>query len=183
VPNTARTNPYNGAVSVYHPGGTHLVRYLPKDFPEPEQFEVEIAERVRRALTTVRSASACSWGALREGLSAARLEDLRTKDSTEVDAWIAAFDEESAAKDERLEAAQVEIAAAEIKAALGTLRNFGKAERSALEGLGFTVTMGGKHVKAVYRDDERFTFTIPLSASDSRSGKYAASDIVRRLFK
>ena len=255
---TARTNPYAGAVSVYRPGGAHLMRYLPRDFSAPEQMENVIAECVRLTLTTLRPTAPCSWAALRESLSATRLADLRVKGSTEINDWVTAFDEELAAKEARLQAAQAEIAdlreeigqlqasrradtdrvlvpgreppaypgelrdavvqsllagraaltvdgrrraiiddllaanppsgldeeiAAEIKGALATLRTFGKAERAALENLGFTVTTGGKHIKAVYRDDERCTFSIPQTTSDARAGRNTASDIVRKLFR
>ena len=52
-----------------------------------------------------------------------------------------------------------------------------------LEGVGFTITDGGKHYKAVFADDPRFTFTIYKTAGDGRSGKNMTSDILRKLFK
>lgn len=55
--------------------------------------------------------------------------------------------------------------------------------RHELEDLGFEVTDDGKHHKAVFRGDARYTFSISKSSSDHRAGKNLASTIVRKLFK
>lgn len=54
--------------------------------------------------------------------------------------------------------------------------------RSVLERLGFDISEDGKHHKAVFHGDGRYTFSISKSASDHRSGKNMASDINRTLF-
>ena len=54
--------------------------------------------------------------------------------------------------------------------------------RRELEEIGFSITEDGKHYKLVFRDDGRYTFSLPKSGSDHRGGLNAASDIGRLLF-
>ncbi len=54
--------------------------------------------------------------------------------------------------------------------------------RSSLEKIGFSLSEEGKHYKAVFRNDPRYTFAISKSASDHRGGKNMASDINKILF-
>jgi hypothetical protein len=56
-------------------------------------------------------------------------------------------------------------------------------ERKRFEGLGFAVTEAGKHRKAVYRDDDRYSFTLAKTGSDHRGGKNMVSTITKKLFK
>jgi hypothetical protein len=53
--------------------------------------------------------------------------------------------------------------------------------RSELDDLGFTITEEGKHYKAIYQDDSRYTFVISKSGSDYRSGMNLASDITKKI--
>lgn len=46
-----------------------------------------------------------------------------------------------------------------------------------------SVDEAGKHWKAVYQEDDRYTFTISKTSSDHRAGKNLASTILKKLFK
>lgn len=72
------------------------------------------------------------------------------------------------------EAQQIEE---EIKSLFKAYRDMDARCRSALERLGFEVSEDGKHYKAVFQGDGRYTFTIPKTSSDHRAGKNLASDI------
>lgn len=54
--------------------------------------------------------------------------------------------------------------------------------KGALTALGFDLTDDGKHHKAVYHGDGRYTFTISKTSSDFRAGLNTASDINKKLF-
>lgn len=71
---------------------------------------------------------------------------------------------------------------AEVKSALKAYRTMDAKVRSALTGLGFTITEDGKHYKATFRGDPRYMFTLPKTSSDHRAGKNAASEITSTLF-
>lgn len=70
----------------------------------------------------------------------------------------------------------------ELKQLLRGFRTLDPQIRRGLEDMGFSITEDGKHCKLVFRDDERYTFALPKSGSDSRGGLNAASDIGRLLF-
>ena len=53
--------------------------------------------------------------------------------------------------------------------------------RSTLGDLGFSISDIGAHVKLTWFDDDRYTFTLPKSGSDSRGGRNSFADL-RRLF-
>ena len=76
-----------------------------------------------------------------------------------------------------------ESIADEIKAAFATRGDLGAGQRALLEQLGFVITEEGKHYKAVYQGDGRYTFSISKTSSDRRAGKNLASQINRTLFK
>jgi hypothetical protein len=71
----------------------------------------------------------------------------------------------------------------EIKEAFSESGDLGATQRRTLEDLGFTIEGAGKHWKAVYQDDERYTFVISKTSSDHRAGKNLASTIVKTLLK
>jgi hypothetical protein len=54
--------------------------------------------------------------------------------------------------------------------------------RKDLEKIGFNITEDGKHYKAVYHGDGRYTFSLAKTGSDHRGGKNTASDICKALF-
>ena len=62
-------------------------------------------------------------------------------------------------------------------------KKLGSREISELKDLGFAISEEGKHYKAVFRDDPRYTFTIPKTSSDHRAGLNLASTINNTLFK
>ncbi|MFN7916327.1 MAG: hypothetical protein U0Q55_13385 [Vicinamibacterales bacterium] len=256
--NAGYMNAYGGAVSIYWPSGTAAqVRYLPTQFGSPEAMQREIAERVRSALTHIRPASKCTFAFLQELVSRARVERLKADGSKSVEDFVAAFDSEIKAKDERLEALERELSRmraerrrhetsgeaegavlargqerefypgefsdaviytlahgrsgllpagrrahliddilkankstvmeaeleSEIKDAFSDSGDLGSGQRRVLEDLGFTIEGAGKHWKAVYQGDERYTFVISKTSSDHRAGKNLASTIVKTLLK
>ena len=101
--NTGRANAYGGAVSIYWPqGAAAQVRYLPALLPDSAEMQRVVAVRVRQALTQIRPASPCTFQYLQELSSRAQVARLRAEGSTAVQDYVAAFDGEIAAKDERL---------------------------------------------------------------------------------
>lgn len=70
-----------------------------------------------------------------------------------------------------------------LKASLSTMTDFGSDERSTLRDLGFTVNEEGKHVQAIFQGDDRYTITIPKTASDHRAGQNTVSEIRKKLFR
>lgn len=69
-----------------------------------------------------------------------------------------------------------------LKRTLNDYKKMSSVVRSELEGLGFAITNDGKHHKLVYKDDDRYTFTLSTSGSDVRGSKNAISDISKLLF-
>jgi len=69
----------------------------------------------------------------------------------------------------------------EIKSIFRTYVSMDSKARSALEKLGFDLSEDGKHWKAVFQGDGRYTFSIAKTSSDHRAGKNMASDINKRL--
>lgn len=70
----------------------------------------------------------------------------------------------------------------EIKSIFKTYVDMDAKTRSALERLGFDISDDGKHYKAIFRGDGRYTFSISKTSSDYRAGKNLASDINNKLF-
>ena len=70
----------------------------------------------------------------------------------------------------------------EIKGLLKTYREMDSRTRAALGRLGFDISDEGKHHKAVFHGDGRYTFIFPKTSSDHRAGRNMASDIVKTLF-
>lgn len=71
---------------------------------------------------------------------------------------------------------------ATIKEALRGYKEMTPKIRSTLTKLGFKISDDGKHLKLIYQDDDRYTFTLPKTGSDGRGGLNAASDISRLFF-
>jgi hypothetical protein len=70
-----------------------------------------------------------------------------------------------------------------VKTALAGGGDIAHGRRAALEELGFVIEEGGKHIKAKFRDDDRYSFTISKTSSDHRAGKNLSSAILQKLFK
>jgi chromosome segregation ATPase len=70
----------------------------------------------------------------------------------------------------------------EVKALLRGYRDMDARLRNSLVRLGFEISEEGKHFKAVFQGDGRYTFSIPKSSSDTRAGLNLASDINKQLF-
>lgn len=69
-----------------------------------------------------------------------------------------------------------------LKEILQEKRGIDPQTKKNIEDLGFAITDGGKHYKLVFQGDARYTFSLPKSSSDHRSGKNAAADIGGLLF-
>lgn len=76
----------------------------------------------------------------------------------------------------------IESKCAEIKAQLKGYRTMTSETRRFLEELGFEITGDGKHYKAVFMGDNRYTVSIPKTSSDHRAGMNLASEIINLLF-
>jgi len=70
----------------------------------------------------------------------------------------------------------------QVHTLLNTYKSLDAKTRSGLEQLGFTILEDGKHYKAVFKSDNRYTFSFSRTASDHRAGKNLASDIIKKLF-
>jgi hypothetical protein len=69
-----------------------------------------------------------------------------------------------------------------LKTLLRDYRNMDAKCRNSLEEMGFEISEDGKHIKIVFQNDDRYTFTMPKSGSDYRGGLNLYSDIARLLF-
>jgi hypothetical protein len=70
----------------------------------------------------------------------------------------------------------------EIKTLFKTYQGMDTKTRNALARMGFDLTEEGKHYKAVFQGDGRYTFSLSKSSSDHRAGKNLASDMNNTLF-
>jgi hypothetical protein len=70
----------------------------------------------------------------------------------------------------------------EIKSLLKSYQEMDSKTRNALARLGFDLSEDGKHYKAVFQGDGRYTFSFSKTSSDHRAGKNLASDINNTLF-
>jgi hypothetical protein len=70
----------------------------------------------------------------------------------------------------------------EIKRIFNSYVSMDSKTRSALARLGFDLSEDGKHWKAVFQGDGRYTFSISKTSSDHRAGKNMASDLNKKLF-
>jgi|GEM_PF-2380768 len=71
----------------------------------------------------------------------------------------------------------------EIKNILSRENRLGEQDLARLRHLGFSISEDGKHYKAVFRDDERYTFSIAKTPSDHRTMKNQASVFLGKLFR
>lgn len=77
---------------------------------------------------------------------------------------------------------QAEKMREELKALLRDYRSMDGRTQTALTRLGFDLSDDGKHWKAVFLGDARYTFTFPKTGSDFRGGLNMVSDISNKLF-
>ena len=104
-------NVYGGTVGVYWPdGGGRRSFFVRTGFESPDDVHHAILEEIRTALTNRRSFDRCTWASVQEASSRRAIEDLRASGSQEVQKYVETFDKELAAKAQRLEDAEREIA-------------------------------------------------------------------------
>lgn len=252
-------NVYGGAVGVYWPNSEARRAYFHDDsLGNSRALELKIAKDIRVALSNRRQRTNCTWAYLKETVAKQRFDSLKAAGSTELQAYMDAFDAEITAKQTRVVDAEDEIARltaevrrlsgleqsseggliqqgeeqdlyeqeirdividvvadasrtaregsrrqhvlldilkanppsdtrqrleGEVKSLLRTYRDMDGKIRGALTKMGFEISEDGKHYKAVFQGDGRYTFSIPKTSSDHRAGKNMASDINNVLFK
>ena len=69
-----------------------------------------------------------------------------------------------------------------IKACLHGYSKMTAAIRKELEDIGFSLSDDGKHVKAVFGEDQRYMGTLSKTGSDHRAGDNIAHDLIRLIF-
>lgn len=103
-------NVYGGTVGMYLPeGGGRRSYFLGRDLRSADDVAKAVTRDVWTALANRRGMDSCSWASLQEAVSRQRIEELRKSGSRELQDYISTFDQESAAKDERLADADQEI--------------------------------------------------------------------------
>lgn len=106
----AGENVYGGTIGIYWPdGGGRRAFFLGRHFERPEDIQRGIVEEITAALVNRRALDRCTWPYLLEGVSRQALSELKASGSQELDKYIATFDRDLAAKDERLVTAEREI--------------------------------------------------------------------------
>ena len=73
--------------------------------------------------------------------------------------------------------------AEKIKACFASSGDLTTAARRTLEEFDFEITDDGRHYKALWQGDGRYSFTISRTSSDHRAGRNLSSQIARTLFK
>lgn len=128
---TNSRNVFGGTVGVYWPDSDARKSYFAEhDMPNRRAIQIEIAKDIRLALANRRLRSTCTWGHLRETISRKRYELLKSEGSTELQAYIDAFDAEQAAKDVKLIEAEQEISRLNAE-----IRRLSAAEETSSAGL------------------------------------------------
>ncbi|MFL6629219.1 MAG: hypothetical protein ACJ8G1_22445 [Vitreoscilla sp.] len=103
-------NVYGNTIGVYWPKSSARKSYYPDQFDgDSRAMQRAISEDLRVALANRRLSSGCTWPHLQEQLSRQRIDQLRNAGSASVDDFVAAFDAEVKAKDQRLLEADTEI--------------------------------------------------------------------------
>lgn len=104
------TNVYGGTVGIYWPEGGEPRRfYLGTLYRTAAELGDAIQEELHRTLRQRRPLPRCTWAYLREQVSQNTIAALKLAGSVSVDDYIRSFDEELAAKDQRLLEAEEEI--------------------------------------------------------------------------
>ncbi len=107
---TKSTNVYGGTVGIYWPEGGEPRRfYLGTLYQTAAELGDAIQEDLHRTLRQRRPLPRCTWAHLREQVSQNTIAALKSAGSVSVDDYIRSFDEELAAKDQRLLEAEEEI--------------------------------------------------------------------------
>jgi|LauGreDrversion4_2_1035121.scaffolds.fasta_scaffold53796_2 hypothetical protein len=103
-------NAYGGAIGIYWPDGIDRSLYLPLGrLADPKNLQQAVAKKIRFALLSQRFKDQTSWGSLLESKAKERIQRLKDEGSSNVDDYIAAFDEELQAKDDKISALEQEI--------------------------------------------------------------------------
>jgi hypothetical protein len=103
-------NVYGGTIGIYWPdGGGKRSFFISPEINSSQILEQAIVEEVRSALMNRRPQPRITWSAIQESISRQAFNALKAKGSTEVEAYIAEFDKEMAAKNERSSDAEREI--------------------------------------------------------------------------
>ncbi len=69
-----------------------------------------------------------------------------------------------------------------VRKMLKDYRNMDSKTEKTLKEIGFSMTESGKHYKIVFKNDGRYTHSMPKSGSDTHGGMNLASEIIGRIF-
>lgn len=99
---TGEVNAYGGAVGIYWPAGQRRRDIiLPRNFANAEEMADAVVDSVAAAVLNKRAPDGCSWARIEEVVANQRVNNLRAAGSTELSAYIEAFDAELAASNEQ----------------------------------------------------------------------------------
>jgi hypothetical protein len=103
-------NAYGGAIGIYWPDGIDRTLYLPLGrLADSKLLQQTVAKKIRFSLLSQRFKDKTSWGSLLEVKARERIQRLRDEGSSNVTDYIAAFDAELQAKDEKINDLEQEV--------------------------------------------------------------------------
>jgi hypothetical protein len=106
-----RQNVYGGTIGIYWPdGGGRRAFFFGPAFSSADDLVTGVVSEITSALANRRPMARLTWAAVQESTSRRAIVELKQAGSTEIDKYVVEFDKEMAAKDERLNHAEVEIA-------------------------------------------------------------------------
>jgi hypothetical protein len=112
----SRMNAYDGAISIYWSNSSaRQTRFFLDQFQTDHDLASEVADCVRRAMANIRPSTECTWGYIQEQISKNRIQELRNTGSTALNEYMEAFDDELAAKQERIDNAEKEISRLKVE--------------------------------------------------------------------
>lgn len=103
-------NTYGGAIGIYWPEGTGRRAFFSDRLDSVGELRWAVVEEVRAALLNRRPLAQCTWEVVESAVRRREFELLKASGSSELDTYIETFDADLRARDQRLEAAEIEIA-------------------------------------------------------------------------
>ncbi|MGE4293066.1 MAG: hypothetical protein AB7E32_12755 [Desulfovibrio sp.] len=98
-----------GNIGIYWPGTASVWEINPQNFATQRSIENEIYNMLTASLLAKSTKRECSWSHLQEAKTKHIIDELRTKESTEVEKYIAAFDSEKEVKDKEIKRLEEEL--------------------------------------------------------------------------
>ncbi len=103
-------NTYGGAVGIYWPEGTGRRAFFSNGGVSVADLRWTVTDEVRAALLNRRPLAQCTWEVVESAVRRREFELLKASGSSELDNYIGTFDADLKAREQRLEAAEAEIA-------------------------------------------------------------------------